>query len=113
MCCELPYENEISSNTSTQLMSFFFRAWACAMQLKQDSNTETRKKFHMISRLKKALAHGNNLVKLAEESERIDARTKLECEAYTAFITATYHFETEEWKEAIEAYKKTQYERIG
>ena len=30
------------------------RAWGYAMQLKQESNTEPRKKFHLISRLYKA-----------------------------------------------------------
>jgi signal recognition particle subunit SRP68 len=85
-----------------------FRAWACAMQLKQDSNTETRKKFHMISRLKKALSYAEAFLKIAQESVRIDARTKLECEAYTSFITAAYHFEREQWDEAMSAYKKTQ-----
>jgi signal recognition particle subunit SRP68 len=79
------------------------------MELKQDSNTEARKKFHMLSRLKKAIAYADNLVKIAQESTRIDARTKLECEAYSAFIHATHHFEREHWKEAMTAYKKTQY----
>jgi signal recognition particle subunit SRP68 len=78
------------------------------MELKQDANTETRKKFHMISRLKKAVKYADNLVTIAKESSRIDARTKLECEAYASFIHAACHFEIEEWKEAMTAYKKTQ-----
>lgn len=79
------------------------------MQLKQDSNTEARKKFHMLSRLKKAVAHADNLVNIAKESVRIDARTKLECEAYASFIYAAYYFEKEDWKNAMAEYKKTQY----
>ena len=51
------------------------RAWAYAMQLKQESNTEQRKKFHVISRLRKAVKHSNELEKL---SGKFDARTKLE-----------------------------------
>ena len=31
------------------------RAWAYAMQLKQDVNSNLRKKFHLINRLKKAM----------------------------------------------------------
>ncbi len=84
------------------------RAWACAMALKQDANTETRKKFHMLSRLKKAVNYAKNLVNIANESTRIDARTKLECEAYASFIHAAFYFEREQWKEAMAAYKKTQ-----
>lgn len=32
------------------------RAWAYAMQLRQESNTEPRKRFHLIKRLRKAAA---------------------------------------------------------
>ena len=57
------------------------RCWAYAMQLKAEANTEPRKKFHMISRLKKAVQYANELVKLCE-SPKCDARTKLECQVF-------------------------------
>jgi len=42
------------------------RAWSYAMQLRQESNTEPRKKFHLISRLKKAAAYSLQLQDLIE-----------------------------------------------
>lgn len=51
------------------------RAWAYAMQLKQEANTDPRKKFHVVNRLRKAIKHSNELEKL---SAKFDARTKLE-----------------------------------
>ena len=55
------------------------RCWAYAMQLKSEANTEPRKRFHMISRLKKAVQYADELVALCE-SPKCDARTKLECQ---------------------------------
>lgn len=42
------------------------RAWSYAMQLRQESNTEPRKKFHLISRLKKAATYSVQLQDLIE-----------------------------------------------
>lgn len=42
------------------------RAWAHAMQLRQEANTEPRKKFHLVARLKKAYAHAQTLLQLCE-----------------------------------------------
>lgn len=42
------------------------RAWSYAMQLRQESNTEPRKKFHLISRLKKAVRHALQLQDLIQ-----------------------------------------------
>lgn len=42
------------------------RAWSYAMQLRQESNTEPRKKFHLISRLRKAVTHALELQQLME-----------------------------------------------
>ena len=51
------------------------RAWGYAMQLKQEANTDQRKKFHVVNRLRKAIKHSNDVEKL---SSKFDARTKLE-----------------------------------
>jgi len=56
------------------------RAWAYAMQLKSEANTEPRKRFHMISRLRKAVQHANTLDRLCNDSGLFDPRTKLEVE---------------------------------
>lgn len=72
------------------------RAWSYAMELKLLANTEPRKHFHMLRRLKKATQHALQLKKLSE-SEQCDARTKLEaqveffyhliCVVSTCFLT--------------------------
>ena len=48
------------------------------MQLKQEANTEPRKRFHLLSRLRKAVKHAEELERLCE-SNRVDAKTKLDC----------------------------------
>lgn len=55
------------------------RAWSYAMQLKQEANTEPRKRFHLLARLRKAAKHSDNLEKLCE-SPNVDAKTKLEAQ---------------------------------
>jgi signal recognition particle subunit SRP68 len=42
------------------------RAWSCAMQLRQEANTEPRKKFHLISRLRKAATYALQLETLCQ-----------------------------------------------
>jgi signal recognition particle subunit SRP68 len=91
------------------------RGWAYAMELKEYANTEPRKRYHCIARLQKAMNCAKELLTLATDCSRVDARTKLECEAYSAFIHASFYFEMQLWSDAIEAYKKTQtiYSQIG
>ncbi|KAI4894849.1 hypothetical protein NFI96_018294, partial [Prochilodus magdalenae] len=90
------------------------RAWSYAMQLKQEANTEPRKRFHLMARLRKAAKHGEQLEKLCE-SQRVDAKTKLEAQAYTAYLTGMVQFELQEWKAAMEAFNKckTIYEKLA
>lgn len=59
------------------------RAWSYAMQLKQEANTEPRKRFHLLARLRKAAKHSEKLEKLCE-SPRVDAKTKLEAQVPSA-----------------------------
>uniref|UniRef100_B2RYI2 Signal recognition particle subunit SRP68 n=1 Tax=Rattus norvegicus TaxID=10116 RepID=B2RYI2_RAT len=90
------------------------RAWSYAMQLKQEANTEPRKRFHLLSRLRKAVKHAEELERLCESS-RVDAKTKLEAQAYTAYLSGMLRFEHQEWKAAIEAFNrcKTIYEKLA
>ncbi|XP_066237358.1 signal recognition particle subunit SRP68 isoform X2 [Saccopteryx leptura] len=90
------------------------RAWSYAMQLKQEANTEPRKRFHLLSRLRKAVKHAEELEHLCE-SNRVDAKTKLEAQAYTAYLSGMLRFEHQEWKAAIEAFNKckTIYEKLA
>ena len=53
------------------------RAWYDAMQLKSEANTEPRKKFHMASRIKKAVSYAEELAELCK-SPKCDAQTQLE-----------------------------------
>ncbi|KAL3273490.1 hypothetical protein HHI36_014931 [Cryptolaemus montrouzieri] len=89
------------------------RCWAYAMQLRQESNTEPRKKFHLIQKLRKACTYALLLEKLCQH-ERCDARTKLEAQAYAAWIQGSLEFELHLWLKATENLKKAQviYEKL-
>ncbi|RWS15026.1 Signal recognition particle protein-like protein [Dinothrombium tinctorium] len=85
------------------------RAWSYAMALKQEANTEPRKRFHLIRRLFKAVKNAEELERLCnEEPTKCDARTKLESQAYCAYLTGIFYFETEKWTKAQEYLKKAQ-----
>uniref|UniRef100_A0A2L2Y0W4 Signal recognition particle subunit SRP68 n=1 Tax=Parasteatoda tepidariorum TaxID=114398 RepID=A0A2L2Y0W4_PARTP len=90
------------------------RAWGYAMQLKQEANTEPRKKFHLVSRLQKAAKIATDLEVLCESS-KCDARTKLEAQAYSAWIKGSLYFELQEWQAAIEQFRISQtiYEKLS
>jgi len=85
------------------------RCWSYAMALKQEANTEPRKKFHLARKLKKAVKYSQELEKLCNDSPTIcDAKTKLETQAYTAYLSGIYYFEIESWVKAQEYLKKAQ-----
>ncbi|KAB0796200.1 hypothetical protein PPYR_10261 [Photinus pyralis] len=90
------------------------RSWAYAMQLRQESNTEQRKKFHMIRKLRKACFYASQLEELCK-SDRCDARSKLEAQAYVAWIQGNLYFELQVWSTAAENLKKAQlvYEKLA
>ncbi|GLV32934.1 Signal recognition particle 68 [Carabus blaptoides fortunei] len=90
------------------------RAWAYAMQIRQEANTEPRKKFHLIQRLRKACVHALQLEELCK-SDKCDARAKLETQAYVAWMHGTLQFELQLWQNAAENLKKAQlvYETIA
>jgi signal recognition particle subunit SRP68 len=80
------------------------RAWAYAMQLKQDVNSNLRKKFHLINRLKKAMKFANDLERLASQSSKCDARTKLETQGYSSLMIGQFHFETQKWVQSLASF---------
>ncbi|KAH9498371.1 signal recognition particle subunit srp68 [Bulinus truncatus] len=90
------------------------RCWAYAMQLKSEANTEPRKRFHMVSKMKKAVVYAEELESVGN-SEKCDARTKLECQAYSAWIKGCLEFEEGNWEKAMEYYTKakTIYEKLA
>ncbi|THD24305.1 Signal recognition particle subunit SRP68 [Fasciola hepatica] len=84
------------------------RSWAYAMQLKTESNTELRKRFQMISRLRRAVVRGNQLSDLMNELPMLDAQTKLELRAYIQWIHGMLAFELQDWVKAKEYLESTQ-----
>lgn len=91
------------------------RAWAYYMQLKFESNTDPRKKFHMINRLRKARKYAEQLEAVCAASDKVDARTKLETQAYSCWLGGTLCFETGKWAEAqsLLTKAKTIYESLS
>nr|XP_023022582.1 signal recognition particle subunit SRP68 [Leptinotarsa decemlineata] len=90
------------------------RCWAHAMQLRQEANTEPRKKFHLIQKLRKSCIYALQLDELCKQ-DRCDARTKLEAQAYVSWIQGTLQFELQLWHQAAENFKKAQviYEKLS
>ncbi|XP_023022582.2 signal recognition particle 68 [Leptinotarsa decemlineata] len=90
------------------------RCWAYAMQLRQEANTEPRKKFHLIQKLRKSCIYALQLDELCKQ-DRCDARTKLEAQAYVSWIQGTLQFELQLWHQAAENFKKAQviYEKLS
>lgn len=84
------------------------RAWSYAMQLRQESNTEPRKRFHLINKLRRACIYSLQLQELCLASHRLDDKTKLEVEAYVASMHGNLHFELHLWQSAAENFKKSQ-----
>jgi len=91
------------------------RAWAYAMQLKFEMNSDPRKKYHMINRLRKAKAHAEALEQLCTLSQVVDARSKLESQAYAFWISGSLAFELSQWSEAMKALNnaKAIYEKLA
>lgn len=84
------------------------RAWSYAMQLRQESNTEPRKRFHLINKLRRACVYSLQLQDICTQSQRLDSKTKLEVEAYVACMHGYLHFELGLWQSAAENFKKSQ-----
>ena len=74
------------------------------MQLIQESNTDGRKKFHLVNRLRKAVKQTGDLEKLFIVSVKCDARTKLETQAYSCLIMGQFNFEMQKWVESLSSF---------
>lgn len=77
------------------------RAWALGMELKQESHTEPRKRFHLLRRLNKAAKYANELLHLSEGCGRCDARTRLEAEVCMSVWSCAYYMYVSECGEFI------------
>ena len=90
------------------------RAWSYAMQLKQEANSDPRKKFHLLNRLRKAAKVAQHLDTLSQ-SAKCDARTKLESQGYANLINGQLCFEGQKWQESLNYFNisKRIYEKLA
>uniref|UniRef100_A0A0N5AZC2 Signal recognition particle subunit SRP68 n=1 Tax=Syphacia muris TaxID=451379 RepID=A0A0N5AZC2_9BILA len=92
------------------------RNWSYAMQLKHEAgeDAQSRKRFHMIAKLRKAVQHTMNLDSIVRQCSRTDAATKLESQAYHAWMTGCLLFEQKDYKKALDFLKtaKTIYQKL-
>ncbi|VDD75767.1 unnamed protein product [Mesocestoides corti] len=84
------------------------RCWAYAMQLRAEANSEPRKRFHMISRLRKAAKGAQLLSELLTGVPMCGAQTKLELTAYIQWILGILSFEQQDWVKAKELLESAQ-----
>ncbi|KAK6754676.1 hypothetical protein RB195_013579 [Necator americanus] len=94
------------------------RRWASAMSDKmemEDNPDKLRKRMSMRMHLKRAVLHATALEQLVRNSSRCDAPTKLEAQAYTAWLGGVCAFEMRRWPEACELLKTARrvYERLA
>lgn len=85
------------------------RTWSYAQALKFEANSEHRKKFHSIRKFRKALVYSSNLESLCNDEPTLcDLRSKLESQAYNAFLHGMFYFEISQWSKSSEFLKKAQ-----
>ncbi|KHJ89357.1 tetratricopeptide repeat protein [Oesophagostomum dentatum] len=94
------------------------RRWASAMSDKmemEDNPDKLRKRMSMRMHLKRAVYHAAALEQLVRNSPRCDAPTKLEAQAYAAWLAGVCAFEMRRWPEACELLKTARkvYERLA
>uniref|UniRef100_A0A915PQE9 Signal recognition particle subunit SRP68 n=1 Tax=Setaria digitata TaxID=48799 RepID=A0A915PQE9_9BILA len=93
------------------------RNWSYAIQLKQEAgeDSHSRKRFHMIGKLRRAVKHSSNLESVIKSCERADAVTRLESQAYNSWMNGCLRFELKEWKAALEYFRtaKKIYEKLA
>ncbi|KAI1719031.1 RNA-binding signal recognition particle 68 domain-containing protein [Ditylenchus destructor] len=93
------------------------RHWAYAMQLKLELGNDilSRKKFHMRQKLRRAGKSARNLETMAKSCESVTVVTRLEVQAYSAFILATLAVEFKLWRKAMELCRtvKKIYEKLS
>jgi len=63
------------------------RAWSYAMQLRQEANTEPRKKFHLIGRLRKAATYALQLETICQVIKLNDF-----CQKHENFLSLYVNF---------------------
>ncbi|KAG0017935.1 signal recognition particle subunit srp68 [Podila clonocystis] len=83
------------------------RAWGYAMEIKALSVAldDTRKQTHYMARLKKAAKLAQSLEDLcSSKTGKVDVRSTLDAQAYSALMSAYVLFEAQEWQGALEKF---------
>ncbi|KAF9213916.1 signal recognition particle subunit srp68 [Podila verticillata] len=83
------------------------RAWGYAMEIKALSVAldDTRKQTHYMARLKKAAKLAQSLEDLcSSKAGKVDVRSTLDAQAYSALMSAYVSFEAQEWQKALEKF---------
>ncbi|KAI6654769.1 Signal recognition particle subunit SRP68 [Oopsacas minuta] len=90
------------------------RCWSYAMELKVTAAQESRHKHRQVRKLSKAVKHSEELYTLTE-SNRTDARSKLETSAYRDWLIGTLSLEKLEWSKAVHSFSncKAVYEQLS
>ncbi|KAI8081834.1 uncharacterized protein B0P05DRAFT_508635 [Gilbertella persicaria] len=92
------------------------RAWAYAMELKQESanSIDTRSRHHLVKRLKRASQHAEQLYALCQK-QKVDNYTVLDVKAYTSSMKGYLFFEQQQWQEALSQFieSRTIYNRFA
>jgi signal recognition particle subunit SRP68 len=90
------------------------RAWAYSMQLKGELDQDnSRKRFHLLKRLKRAVDHAKHLNELCRA--RADTKTQLQAESYYTQTLGLYYFEKELHSQALQQFLRAQqlYSELG
>lgn len=84
------------------------RNWAYSMYLTMEfgDGLHSRKRFHMRRKLRRTAKWSLNLEKLVKESELFDVSTKLEVQAYNAYMAGRLKVELKKWKSALYSFNK-------
>lgn len=101
---------EIVTDARFLMLSVFEieRCWAYAMFLKSEAATDPRKRYHMISRLRKAASQARYLAELVQQVPACDAQANLELKAYIQWICGVLCFELRDWMKAKELLEASQ-----
>ncbi|CAG8514462.1 7591_t:CDS:10 [Ambispora gerdemannii] len=95
------------------------RAWSYAMELKtfsRSSGANTRKRLHSIKRFRKAAEYSESLSNLCSaERGKVDTRTTLDAQAYSALMSGYLLFEKQSWQAAFEKFAaaRTIYKKLS
>eukprot|EP00906_Rhabdomonas_costata_P025825 RCo036882 len=86
------------------LILYVERAWAFAENLKDDSESDLRKRRHRLSKLRKATKWSQLLVQLSTTS--LDACSQRQIEAYHAEMTGMLLSSRQKWSEALSSFTR-------